>query len=222
MREGVPLIVLERPLGHTNLGITSIYLQGIDPDEIIQTVDARHAPGSLPALAWRSHASSDRPISEPGRRGGSIFDEGIHSGLVDDGDDRVRFDLVCPGCADGGLSRIPGSARRRRGRRRQEEPARAERSELRSPLDADGRLDLAVCRPSSVGASHRGVSGRVAIGSRASPADAVPLDADRAGSVGWLMRVPCALAEPGRGRAAGRDAASRHSSVSPSRRLDPN
>ena len=31
-------------LGHTNLGITSIYLQGIDPDEIIQTVHARRAP----------------------------------------------------------------------------------------------------------------------------------------------------------------------------------
>jgi integrase-like protein len=29
-REGVPLIVIQRQLGHTNLGITSIYLQGID------------------------------------------------------------------------------------------------------------------------------------------------------------------------------------------------
>jgi integrase len=27
-REGVPLIVVQRRLGHTNLGITSIYLQG--------------------------------------------------------------------------------------------------------------------------------------------------------------------------------------------------
>jgi site-specific recombinase XerD len=32
-REGVPLIVIQRQLGHTNLGITSIYLQGIDNAE---------------------------------------------------------------------------------------------------------------------------------------------------------------------------------------------
>jgi integrase len=27
-REGVPLIVIQRQLGHSNLGITSVYLQG--------------------------------------------------------------------------------------------------------------------------------------------------------------------------------------------------
>src|SRR5215216_6060233 len=43
-REGVPLIVIQRRLGHTNLGITSIYLQGIDNAEIIDTVHARRAP----------------------------------------------------------------------------------------------------------------------------------------------------------------------------------
>ena len=43
-REGVPLIVIQRQLGHTNLGITSIYLQGIDNAEIIDTVHARRAP----------------------------------------------------------------------------------------------------------------------------------------------------------------------------------
>ena len=42
--EGVPLIVIQRPLGHTNLGITSIYLQGIDSAEIIDPVHARRAP----------------------------------------------------------------------------------------------------------------------------------------------------------------------------------
>jgi hypothetical protein len=40
----VPLIVIQRQLGHTNLGITSIYLQGIDNTEIIDTVYARRAP----------------------------------------------------------------------------------------------------------------------------------------------------------------------------------
>ena len=44
LREGVPLNVIQRQLGHRNLGVTSIYLQGIDPDEIIQTVHARRPP----------------------------------------------------------------------------------------------------------------------------------------------------------------------------------
>ena len=43
-REGVPLIVIQRQLGHSNLGITSIYLQGIDSAEIIETVHARRQP----------------------------------------------------------------------------------------------------------------------------------------------------------------------------------
>ena len=42
--EGVPLIVIQRQLGHSNLGITSIYLQGIDNAEIIDTVHARKQP----------------------------------------------------------------------------------------------------------------------------------------------------------------------------------
>jgi site-specific recombinase XerD len=37
-REGVPLNISERQLGHVNLGTTSIYLQGIDPEEIIAAV----------------------------------------------------------------------------------------------------------------------------------------------------------------------------------------
>jgi site-specific recombinase XerD len=43
-REGVPLIVIQRQLGHSNLGVTSVYLQGIDSGEIIETVHARRAP----------------------------------------------------------------------------------------------------------------------------------------------------------------------------------
>jgi site-specific recombinase XerD len=42
--EGVPLNIIQRQLGHTNLGTTSIYLQGIDPEEIIATVHTRRAP----------------------------------------------------------------------------------------------------------------------------------------------------------------------------------
>ena len=42
-REGVSPIVIQRQLGHINLGIT-VYTQGIDITEIIDTVDARRPP----------------------------------------------------------------------------------------------------------------------------------------------------------------------------------
>jgi site-specific recombinase XerD len=41
--EGVPLVVIQRQLGHANLEVTSIYLQGIDSSEIIETVHSRPA-----------------------------------------------------------------------------------------------------------------------------------------------------------------------------------
>ncbi len=43
-REGVPLLVIQRQLGHANLSITSVYLRGIDNTEIIHTVHERPAP----------------------------------------------------------------------------------------------------------------------------------------------------------------------------------
>ena len=43
-REGVPLNIIQRQLGHANLGTTSIYLQGIDTEEVIATVNGRRAP----------------------------------------------------------------------------------------------------------------------------------------------------------------------------------
>jgi site-specific recombinase XerD len=43
-REGVPLMIIQRQLGHANLGITSIYLQGIDNAEVISTVHNRPSP----------------------------------------------------------------------------------------------------------------------------------------------------------------------------------
>jgi integrase len=57
--EGVRLIAIQRQLGHSNLGITSIDLQGIDNAEIIEAVHARrgahdpgerHAPTLSPAI----------------------------------------------------------------------------------------------------------------------------------------------------------------------------
>ncbi|MEN3279154.1 MAG: integrase/recombinase XerD [Solirubrobacteraceae bacterium] len=43
-REGVPLNIIQRQLGHSNLGTTSIHLQVIDPEEIITAVRTRRAP----------------------------------------------------------------------------------------------------------------------------------------------------------------------------------
>jgi site-specific recombinase XerD len=49
-REGVPLNIIQRQLGHVNLGTTSVYLQGIDTEEIIVAVGSRRAP-MMPASA---------------------------------------------------------------------------------------------------------------------------------------------------------------------------
>ena len=43
-REGVPLNLIQRHLGHADLGVTSVYLQGIDNTEVISTVRSRLAP----------------------------------------------------------------------------------------------------------------------------------------------------------------------------------
>jgi integrase/recombinase XerD len=48
--EDVAPSVVQRQLGHSNLGITSIYLPGIDNAEIIEAVHARRAP-LVPASA---------------------------------------------------------------------------------------------------------------------------------------------------------------------------
>jgi site-specific recombinase XerD len=49
-QEGVALNIIQRQLGHTDLGVTSIYLQGIDNTEIINTIHARRPP-MMPASA---------------------------------------------------------------------------------------------------------------------------------------------------------------------------
>jgi hypothetical protein len=83
-REGVPLIVIQRQLGHSNLGITSVYLQGIDNAEIIDTVNARHAP-MIPSAhhsdseaqetaAHRAWQPSDRGWSNPHAASRSLSD----------------------------------------------------------------------------------------------------------------------------------------------------
>jgi hypothetical protein len=74
-REGVPLNVIQRQLGRANLGTTSIYLQGIDPEEIIATVHARRAlddvrhrrPATLsdPKTRQREHRNRSRCRCRP-------------------------------------------------------------------------------------------------------------------------------------------------------------
>jgi site-specific recombinase XerD len=49
-REGVPLNVIQRQLGHSNLGITSTYLQGIENAEVITAIHTRRPP-MIPAAA---------------------------------------------------------------------------------------------------------------------------------------------------------------------------
>ena len=48
-REGVPVNIIQRQLGHTDLGTTSTYLQGIDPSEIIDAIHRRQP--TIPASA---------------------------------------------------------------------------------------------------------------------------------------------------------------------------
>jgi site-specific recombinase XerD len=43
-REGVPVNIIQRQLGHSDLGTTSTYLQGIDPSEIIGMIHSRRQP----------------------------------------------------------------------------------------------------------------------------------------------------------------------------------
>ena len=43
-REGVAVNIIQRQLGHTDLGTTSTYLQGIDPSGVINAVCSRRPP----------------------------------------------------------------------------------------------------------------------------------------------------------------------------------
>ena len=73
--EGVPLVVIQRQLGHANLGITSVYLQGIDSSEIIGrrprtaiTDDLRHGRTTDQALDELVSGSADvaaDPMPDP-------------------------------------------------------------------------------------------------------------------------------------------------------------
>ncbi|MFL5862367.1 MAG: tyrosine-type recombinase/integrase [Solirubrobacteraceae bacterium] len=64
-REGVAVNIIQRQLGHTDLGTTSTYLQGIDPSEIIDAVRSRRQPT---ISAPRTHPLARRPRRLAARR----------------------------------------------------------------------------------------------------------------------------------------------------------
>jgi integrase len=53
-REGIPINIIQRQLGHSDLGVTSVYLQGIDAAEIIDTVRGRRPPMIPATIGLRS------------------------------------------------------------------------------------------------------------------------------------------------------------------------
>jgi len=65
-REGVPLVVIQRQLGQTDLGATSVYVRGIDNTEIMDTVHERRAP-MVPGLGWISADRIDGQPADAGR-----------------------------------------------------------------------------------------------------------------------------------------------------------
>jgi hypothetical protein len=69
-REGVPLKVIQRQLGHVNLGVTSVYLDGIDTAEIIGTVHNRRPP-MISQRGIDDLTRDERSWSLPMRAGGS-------------------------------------------------------------------------------------------------------------------------------------------------------
>jgi site-specific recombinase XerD len=48
-REGVPVPLISRQLGHSNVATTATYLSGINPQEVIDLIALRPAPGALNA-----------------------------------------------------------------------------------------------------------------------------------------------------------------------------
>ena len=69
--EGVPLVVIQRQVGHANPGVTSIDLQGIDSSEIIHTVHSRPAP-VIPATVGPAHHALDESWTGGCRVNGSL------------------------------------------------------------------------------------------------------------------------------------------------------
>jgi hypothetical protein len=71
-REGVAVNIIQRQLGHTDLGTTSTYLQGIDPSEVIDAVRSRRQP-TISAPPRPQAIATARPV--PSNNG---LEDGTH------------------------------------------------------------------------------------------------------------------------------------------------
>ena len=49
MREGIPSLVISRQLGHSSLAITEHYMNHLEPQEVVETMQAREWPGEVQA-----------------------------------------------------------------------------------------------------------------------------------------------------------------------------
>lgn len=47
VREGVPVYLLQRQLGHANLAVTTVYLAGVAPEEVLLAAQSRRPPSVL-------------------------------------------------------------------------------------------------------------------------------------------------------------------------------
>ena len=70
-REGVAINIIQRQLGHADLGTTSTYLQGIDPSEIIDAVRSRRQP-TISATAGLTLSPPTTTIRRPPSPAGGL------------------------------------------------------------------------------------------------------------------------------------------------------
>jgi hypothetical protein len=75
--EGIPLPIIQRQLGHAHLGITSVYLQGIDTREIVDTVHHRRSP-VIPAAQACDRRRSASPACDGASRAGRRRDDRVN------------------------------------------------------------------------------------------------------------------------------------------------
>jgi len=85
--EGVPLVVIQRQLGHSNLGITSVYLQGIDSSEIVDTVVPSAGSGASGQRGAGHHLLTPNAVRRSCERGARNWDQ------------RGCWDSVAPACS---------------------------------------------------------------------------------------------------------------------------
>jgi hypothetical protein len=113
-REGVPLNIIQRQLGHANPGTTSIYLQGIDPEEILAAARARPPPQAGAPRRSRFPRTKQASV-RPGRVLARIVPSG-HELCADRARFAAAFPVVC-WTAERLARQLPAGGTERRARR---------------------------------------------------------------------------------------------------------